>query len=506
MVSKTSAIVVLAALLAITSQRTTWAQTTIDVNDGATLLVSHLQAGNFLGTPFSLGPDTTFEINSGGQFGERGTALYDNTLNYMGVVMNVNAGGRFSNCIDPDCGIVTNLQLNMYDGGSISSILQMGDGTVANIHGGSLGRVIAEDGSVLNLLGGNARYSLLSARQGSTLNVAAGGIRNIDVAPGSDVTFVGGEFKLNGAEYTDPTISLAVGDVFSGTFQDGSVFIITPAPNLSYAEIKLQTATLPDTAASTYIVDGSPGVVPLSLRSGESLILREGGQIGGTTGPSGMFAVGATIEIEGGWLGQSSRVVDSVVNVSDGSIGNRFEAYGNSTVTVTGGVFQGDAWAGPGSTWNLHGGTLGHFLTAFENSAVNVFGGDLGSGFTAQPGSVANIHGGTMSDLVLEGGTTTLFVQSALLNGVPLELELGLPLEITERGFGSILDVVLADGSPLSISLAPEQAMGPAPFVDPDASLLLVAVVPEPATLFVAVALSGLGISLRTRLQASCRK
>jgi hypothetical protein len=218
---------------------------------------------------------------------------------------------------------------------------------------------------------------------------------------------------------------------------------------------------------------------PLNLRSGQSLTLRDGGEIG-----NHLYAQGASIDIQGGRLGWYTRVVETAVTISGGETGVNFEAFHGSTVDVTGGSVGGQASARKGSVWQFYGGNHGLFFSASDGSEVNVFGGSFGSGFTLSPGSTVNIHGGTFSGILAYGGTMNLFVKSALVNGVPLDLKFGVPVEISERGFSSLLEAVLADGSPLLIDLAPDQGKPPSPFVHPNAKLF-VTLVPEPQAFYV---------------------
>jgi hypothetical protein len=451
------------------------AQTTVEVNDGQTLLIADLLNGSFQGMNFVLGPTTTFEINNGGRLGAIGSTAPYGTLDFQDSTVDINEGGIFGLCINPECGRVENLKLNVYDGGRAFPTLQTGNGTVVNIYGGSLGNTILEAGSVVNIHGGNVGLSLLSARPGSELNISAGLFRNFDAQTGSAVTLIGGEFRLNGSAYTNPTVSLMPGDVFTGTLSDGSVFIIDPSTNLSYSNIMLETVSLPDISPTSFIIDGTEPSVPRNLRNGQSLTLLPGGELN-----EQFYVQGASIDVQGGQLGWYTRVVETAVTISGGEVGNRFEAYHGSAITVTGGNFPYETWARKGSTWDIHEGSLNEF-TAWDGSEVHLFGGSVDR-LTTLPGSAVDIHGATINGILAYGGTLNLFVKSASVNGVPLELGLGVPVEISERGFSSSLEAILADESPISIDLAPDQGKPPSPFVHPSANLF-VTLVPEPQAL-----------------------
>lgn len=468
-------IAIVATLIAVASFRDAQSQTTVNINNGQTLLIADLLNGSFQGSNFALAPTTTFEVNKGGRLGAIANTTPYGTLDFNGSTVDVNDGGIFGLCVNPDCGVVKNLKLNVYDGGSAFMALQTGSGTVANIYGGSLSNTILEAGSVVNIHGGSVGRSLLRARPGSELNISGSRFRDFDVQGGSQVTLFGGEFRLNGTAYSQPTISLNYGDVFSGTLSDGNVFIITPSSNLSYSNIRLDSVPLPPITVNHYVIDGTEQSVPNNLRAGQSLSLHDGGEL-----DSLFYAQSASIEIQGGTVGQEMHVVESTVKISGGQLGNRFRAELGSTVTVTGGNFMSDALASEGSIWNIHGGSLGCCFSARGGSEVNVYGGNFGS-LHALAGSTTNIHGGTLGGILAYGGITNLFVKSASVNGVPLDLGFGLPTEITERGFSSILKVVLSDGSPLSIRLAPDEGHPPSPFIHPNADLFVI-LVPEPGT------------------------
>jgi hypothetical protein len=144
--------------------------------------------------------------------------------------------------------------------------------------------------------------------------------------------------------------------------------------------------------------------------------------------------------------------------------------------------------------WRFYDGNHGGSFSASDGSEVNVFGGSFGSGFTLLPGSTVNIHGGTFNGILAYGGTLNLIVKSATVNGVPLDLEFGVPAEVSERGFSSSLEAILADGSPISINLDPDQGKPPSPFVHPNANLI-VTLVPEPQAFYVqavCIAIAGL--------------
>ena len=168
-------------------------------------------------------------------------------------------------------------------------------------------------------------------------------------------------------------------------------------------------------------------------------------------------ALGATLNIEGGVLGDFAEVAESIVNISDGSVGDFFDAFSGSTV-------------------NISGGSVGSEFDAFSGSIVNISGGSVGSEFEAFTGSEINLFG-------------TEF----LLGGVLLDdLELGQAFTIPDRDV--ILSGVFADGTTFGFFLN-DNRFSPSAFFSSGATLT-VTQVPEPTSL----AIFGLGsLVLRRR-------
>ena len=166
----------------------------------------------------------------------------------------------------------------------------------------------------------------------------------VEVRADSNVTLVGGEFRLNGTAYSDGTISLNEGDTFTGVFEDGSAFVFSDLVDDSLVGVNLSTAPVPIPTITNFAIDSEdPDGAPLSLRSGQTLSVVEGGSLTNI-----LESVGGAININGGSLGrvttsqssidQSGGVIDTLsvlangqVDVSDGSIDEIFLSSSNAS-------------------------------------------------------------------------------------------------------------------------------------------------------------------------------
>ena len=217
---------------------------------------------------------------------------------------------------------------------------------------------------------------------------------------------------------------------------------------------------------------------------------------GGTVG-DGSAAAFSTVNISGGNLGndfeaESGSVINvvggdagvrfkansgSVVNISDGNIGFRFDARSGSAVNISGGAtsdiravsseinisggtvgtsFNEDHSFSDGSVVNITGGSIGGSIQTFD-SEVNISGGSFGSSnnfFIAHSGSVVNISGGSFEGR-LEArvfSEVNLFGSDFVVNGVPLDsLTIDEAFTIDTR-FGQLTGRY-ADGSQFSLDL-----------------------------------------------------
>jgi hypothetical protein len=175
---------------------------------------------------------------------------------------------------------------------------------------------------------------------------------------------------------------------------------------------------------------------------------------------------------------------------------DRVEARDSSTVTISGGDVDADAAAYDSSTLNVLGGRVGEGLVGFDSSTLNILGGVVGEAVSAWDSSVINISGGSMNIIAARDDSRVL-ISGGLIDSVEAGLNSGdhtSLITITGSGFnypfGEIPDSagtltgVLASGDPINASFS----------IYGNSSIMLV---PEPATL--ALLVSGGLLVLRRR-------
>jgi hypothetical protein len=454
------------------------AQTTVEVNAGQILSEADLIAGSFQGAQFELGPATVFNINDGGILDRLGESVFPfSPFDFHGSTVNVNAGGTFGDAPGGPETSVSHVTINLYADGTILRTFRPAAGAVVNVYGGVVDygyRAIS--GSTNNIHGG-IFSDFVALLGGSVTNIAGGQFWFSPTAnSGSNVTLTGGEFKLNGVPLVvaDQTLEARTG-VLSGTFANGTPFVLDSGRFHQDANISLNLVDLPMVDTTPIFVDAQNEFDGTGLRLGQSLTLRDGGVLGS------VFTVdGAILRIEGGEIGEFLRIIDSDVSISGGIVSFLVDVYTGSTVDITGGTILGSFDANDGSMVNIRGGSIGRFFQANSGSIVNISGGEVGEGFSARPGSIVDISGGQIDPSfgADPGSTVNLFVQRLSLDGLPIELQFG-ELVTIDVEVHDVLDAVLADGTPVRLDLNrhPKDPTGVA-----EAALLTVTRVPEPAS------------------------
>ena len=359
-----------------------------------------------------------------------------------------------------------NTTLNVFDGGEVRFVNAL-SGSIVNISGGSVGSIAAFVDSTVKISGGNVGDGFI-AGPGSAVNISGGSVGatftafsdstveisggsfgiDFNAEAGSDVELIGGAFKLNGANFSSSTITLQAGDVFTGTLQDGSLFIFfnngTSGDFDQLNNVMLTEVALPDIDTTPIVVNAANPNGPFSLGVGQALTLQDGGflGVGDVVDDEIAFqALGATLDIEGGILDNFAEIAESTVNMSGGSIGD--------------------------------------FVDIFSGSTVNVSGGTIGEGFDAFSGSEINLFG------------TEFRLDGVLLEG----LELGQAFTVVDRDV--TLSGVFADGTAFSFDLDSVNFVGSSFFL-PSGATLTVTQVPEPTSLAI-LGLGGLALLRRRR-------
>ena len=188
------------------------------------------------------------------------------------IQLNVSDGGEVGSRFATFPGLEVNVS-----GGTVDLFFEALSGSEVNISGGTVGRCFeALSGSEVNISGG-VIDSGFRAESGSEVNISGGTFGpRFRAESGSDVELIGGEFRLNGADFTDSTISLADDDIFTGTFADGSTFFFGPRAD-TLTDVTLTVAPLPAADLNPIVISSPIFSGPFGLRTGQTLTLVDGG-------------------------------------------------------------------------------------------------------------------------------------------------------------------------------------------------------------------------------------
>jgi hypothetical protein len=310
-------------------------------------------------------------------------------------------------------------------GGTVRGIKGFPSGSPLRVTGGILVDALrVNEGNLLEVSGGTFQQSF-RANPGSNSSFAGGNVGGQFIAfRGSNLSITGGEFELNGVPFAGSEINLARGDVFTGTYADGSPFLFSfeqnDPMNSETSEravaatsdrlfgVKLVSATLPSYDTAPVVIDGEPTASPFGLRRGQTLTLKDGGRL------AGRFAVNdATLNIDGGSTDRIAAYLSNV-NISSGSVGAGFQAFPGSNVRITGGIVGSNFECFAGCDAAIEGGTLGNNMLAHPGSTVQIHGGSIGNAarvqapLTMDGGRIGNtlqvanttvkLHGGSVGD------------------------------------------------------------------------------------------------------------
>ena len=206
-----------------------------------------------------------------------------------------------------------------------------------------------------------------------------------------------------------------------------------------------------------------------------------------------LFERGTLNLAPGGSVGDFARFFNSEINMAGGVVGSSLLASLDTTANVSGGTI-GSLTVVADSTLNMTGGTIGQLSLRAASAKISggslgqapfgapVFVGDFSNFFPPNTNTAATleISGGTIFDRLFIGndGTVNLIVTEATLNGVPLDLELDETRVITQRQ-SSLLELVLADGSPASLTL--NNGGGTGSMFNSGSVLTVTRVIPSPA-------------------------
>ena len=242
--------------------------------------------------------DNVINVPSDRNFGDNQSVGDDGQTTQINVSDDALLGpGRIGDRFDADTGVEFNVS-----GGIIGDNFSAGVGSEINISGGVIGRNFGLSGDQISgsISGGtfdSARFGSANAiDRGNQISISGGSFGR-DFSSGGNVEFVGGEFRLNGSEFLGDRITLSEGDVFTGTFADGSAFVFDgndiafdSSPDRLTNTVLTRTA-LPAISTTPQIVD-TASTQGSSLRDGQTLTLRDGGEL------VNFEAVNATFNLE----------------------------------------------------------------------------------------------------------------------------------------------------------------------------------------------------------------
>jgi len=343
---------------------------------------------------------------------------------------NLSDGGNIGSQADFNSGVELNIS-----GGLLRRNAEATEGSEVNISGGTIGTEFRIDGAEANISGGffegliaigggrgpatnnvavtggvfnDFRYTSSTFRSPVNAAISGGNFRgdftvfrfNDDAAPTGQIELIGGDFQVNGTSISGATLTLAEGDVFTGTLQDGSGFLFSSLTGDDIEQLSLTRVSLPPINTDPIVVN-TPQTSDIFVRSGQTLTVQDGGELEFSQ------TSGATVNIDGGSF-SNGEVFDSTVNVSGGTAS--FDSL-SSEVNISGGVVQGGLGA-YSSEINVSGGTASG-ISAISDSVVNVSGGTANG--SARQNSVLNVNGGTVDFSVgnssvanITGGTVSL--------------------------------------------------------------------------------------------------
>lgn len=438
-------------------------------------------------------------------------------VNFGGVAgqtnqVNLSSGGAIGNQFDAREGSEINISGGTVgvNFNAIGENFGQGPGRTSevNISGGTVGERFIARAAEVNISGGIVERDF-TAGADSRVTISGGNIGpSIEVVNGGELEIIGTDFQFQGSAVNGPitvTSSSLNGGVLSGTLADGSAFIFSSFTGDRFFDATLteSSVAIPAPSLAPIVVDGSTGSVPEGLRSGQTLTVQTGGAL-----PENFQAVNSTINVQdgnvgrlelaggeinisGGTISSFSASLDSVANITGGTVGGVGLAPG-AELNVSGGNLEGFSGSsspnGLDSTFNLSGGVVDSISTGF--GVINVSGGEVNS--IRIEGGELNYSGGVIRDRRFLGGVeTSETLERTLFSVVPSDINLfgteffldGVLINdpnrfLIDRSLDGILSGRLFDGSAISLDLSQRDVFA-------DNTTLTVSVVPEPgSTLF----------------------
>ncbi len=377
--------------------------------------------------------------------------------------------------------------------GSIGEQSSIYRGTTLQVLDGEVGSNFeAAPGSRLEIRGGSLG-AVFVAHPGSQVVYSGGRIDPyFQVSPDSSFQVEGGDFKINGAPIAalaSPGVvqqtDLPEFGVLSGTLSDGSSFAFSSGDQW-FAPGTLTLKATDVLTAGPALIRLPSDPVPRGLRFGQTLLLADGGEIGdhftadwgsivrmsgGRIGQR-FQAVGSLVNVTGGVIKSINALMGSVVNLQGGSVDYQVTARRGAIVNLSAGEIKGGVDAYDGGQVNISGGTLGGYSYVINQSSLNICGGTVtqdvnlyDSSLTMEGGetfgpiytnanSQVELRGGRLGDglFVGEGGRVTLRGSDFRIDGVPILLDPWGATANVDLPARSVLSGVFAGGIPFAFT------------------------------------------------------
>lgn len=381
----------------------------------------NLLEGGQIDLPFYIG--RPIDVNEDIRMNIRGGRLGDGIAAYGGATIELDSGsiGRDfrlwpTNRLDVWGGRVgTGLDIRggevSISGGLIGDGVTLSDAARFDVFGGEVGSLYGRGGSVLSMNGGLMHAVQLDSGE---FTIRGGMVSQLEAQSDTEVALLGGQvtdafrlndlstlriagsdFRLNGegVDFADAgSIPLEVPREFefSGTLSDGSPFRMSSRlGDVLPLSVGLELAELPPIDSQTFSVPSDPP--PTILKRGQTLNVELGGEIRSRFGADR----GSTINIgTGGTVGENLFALGATVNVNGGLVGAGFQASDGSDVRVQGGLIDWNFHVREGSGLTVQGDAVLQNVEA-EDAFVSIDGGEIRRQLSAVQSEV-DIDGGSI--------------------------------------------------------------------------------------------------------------
>ena len=310
-------------------------------------------------------------------------------------------------------------------GGTLGTDAIIGNGSRLNISNGSIGNFLEIDTfGELNMTGGTLDFETLvagqatisggrigdffTAYQGANVKLSGGSFGdNFVAAGGSNVLQNGTDFRVNGVQVWGGNgvripVDVPAGAVISGVFADGSPFAFSAGDQDGLDGAFSLQETLVGSPGQ-YDFRASTDHLPTGLRNFQTLTVDAGGVV-----PDNFVAgYGSVVHVQpGGMVGANLEVVGAYMDMTGGSVGERFDAMDGAMVNISGGTIGSDVDI-VRATVNVTGGMLSYGAKLKSGSTLNVSGGSIGD-VTASSGANLNLSNGTIGSAVVSSSTVSI--------------------------------------------------------------------------------------------------